>query len=358
MPLREDPNPVPFSRWVRLGRINENRWRPLFGAKWQQRGGMITARGVGNGFGGRSLCLSKQSLPKVPYEVAVKVRLDDESGAAGLVFCSDQQDRHYGFYPSGGRIRLSCFLGPTAFSWQVLEEIDSPHYLPGQWNRLRVRVEEKGFKCFVNGHLIVESADQQLPNGQVGLAKFRGTNPDFREFRIGRSLESEKLSETAQKWLAELASNPERLDSIRPGELDELSDGGEVVSRQLLQRAGQLERQTRQLRRLAADVRIKPVLNQLRDLFATADGEDPAEDQLLRGALLVASLDDAGIDLQAYRQRVEEMAEEIRAGLDDDADETARRKRLDQYLFEENGFHGGRWEYYHPANSHLNRVID
>ncbi|MEZ6090943.1 MAG: transglutaminase-like domain-containing protein [Pirellulaceae bacterium] len=42
---------------------------------------------------------------------------------------------------------------------------------------------------------------------------------------------------------------------------------------------------------------------------------------------------------------------------------TAKRRgvsieSIDAYLFQQNGFHGGRDEYYHPANSHLNRVID
>ena len=43
------------------------------------------AKGKGKGFGGRSLCLAKGSLPSVPYEVGVQVKLDNESGAAGLV---------------------------------------------------------------------------------------------------------------------------------------------------------------------------------------------------------------------------------------------------------------------------------
>ncbi len=42
----------------------------------------------------------------------------------------------------------------------------------------------------------------------------------------------------------------------------------------------------------------------------------------------------------------------------ENADATTRRDALHKYLFEENGFHGGRAEYYHRANSHLNRVID
>jgi hypothetical protein len=36
----------------------------------------------------------------------------DEAGAAGLAFASDGEHRHYGFYPSDGRLRLARFSGP------------------------------------------------------------------------------------------------------------------------------------------------------------------------------------------------------------------------------------------------------
>ena len=65
------------------------------------------------GFGGRSLCLSRQDPLEPPYEIAVVVKLDDESGAAGLVFHSDGQDRHYGFYPTAGKLRLTI-IDPAA----------------------------------------------------------------------------------------------------------------------------------------------------------------------------------------------------------------------------------------------------
>ena len=51
----------------------------------------------------------------MPYELAVSVKLDDEAGAAGLVFHADGGDQHYGFYPSSGKLRLSRFDGPDVF---------------------------------------------------------------------------------------------------------------------------------------------------------------------------------------------------------------------------------------------------
>ncbi len=360
--LRSKPNPIAIDRWVRLGRLNEADWTTLFGAKWQQRGGMISARGMGDGFGGRSLCLSTQKAPEKPYEIAVMVRLDDESGAAGLAFCSDGDDQHYGFYPSNGRLRFTCFRGPTVFAWQVLEELDSAHYLPGQWNRLRVRVEEDRFKCYVNEHLVVESSDHQLSAGKIGLVKFRDTNPDFKSFQMGPELQSATLSELAEQRLAELDQNPDQIAAMSTGDIDELGKGGDAASRELIRRALRLEQQAEKMRQLAADVRLAPTLQKLRDLLVDAPGGEHDEamesDRLLKGALLIASLDDADIDVQAYEAHVDEMATEIRDQLEQDADDSTRIAALDKYLFQENGFHGGRSEYYHPANSHLNRVMD
>ncbi|MEM1070436.1 MAG: S1C family serine protease, partial [Planctomycetota bacterium] len=130
------PNPIAIDRWVRLGRIDPEQWTPVMGASWTQRGNIINAQGLGSGFGGRSLLLSNEPMDEEEtFELAVDVRLDDENGAAGLAFFSDGKDRHYGFYPSGGNLRLTCFKGPTVYSWQILEEVTSSAYVPGGWNR-------------------------------------------------------------------------------------------------------------------------------------------------------------------------------------------------------------------------------
>ncbi len=354
-PLQESPNPIKFDRWVMLGRIDGQDWKPVFGSKWQQRGGILSARGYGTSFGGRSLCLSTIDEPELPYDVEVFVKLDDESGAAGLAFCSDGKDRHYGFYPSSGRVRLTCFKGPTVQSWEILDDQPSQHYLPGAWNKLRIRREPKRLQCFLNEHLIFDSTDDQLASGQLGLVKFRGTNPDFKGFRVGKDLAPKPLSEFAQQWLTKLDADSKLGQTATRDDVAKLSESDEASSRAILQRARQLKQQAEELEKLAADVRTAPTLNELAKLF---DANTNSPDALLRGALLVAALDDPDVDVDAYVQRVEAMANEISSGLDEDVDEEVRLAALDQYLFQENGFHGGRMEYYHPANSHLNRVID
>jgi regulator of sirC expression with transglutaminase-like and TPR domain len=74
--------------------------------------------------------------------------------------------------------------------------------------------------------------------------------------------------------------------------------------------------------------------------------------------LLVARLDNEDIDVDAYVRELERMADELAASLPADADDQDKLAALKEYLFEENGFHGSRGDYYHRANSYLNEVLD
>jgi regulator of sirC expression with transglutaminase-like and TPR domain len=353
--LRDKPNPVPMDRWLTIGAIDRSHWEPLFGARWQQRAGRIIVDGLGAGFGGRSLLLSTADEPRTPFELAVMVKLDDEAGAAGLVFHSDGGQRHYGFYPSNGRLRLSRFEGPDVFSWHVLAEKPSEHYRAGEWNRLKVRVEKDRLLCFVNDELVIESKDAAFHQGRVGLAKFRNTGAEFRLFAIGNQLADGRPNGEA------LAKLEERLEHAAP-----LAEIGETAVRELsgerpndlraviLARAGQLQAKAAELKRLAADVRTAAVADELQKVA----GQDAASVDLLRGALTIASLDEEDLDVEAYVKQVDRMAEEVKQKTGVSASEAERLAAMNEYLFKDNGFHGSRTDYYHRANSFISRVID
>jgi serine protease Do len=165
--LLDEPNPVVIERWLTIGALDPDEWTVVGGARWRQRAGALAASGSGQGFGGRSLCLATKPVPERPYEVAVRVKLADESGAAGLAFAADGGDRHYGFYPSAGKLRLTRFDGPDVFSWQVLAEVATAAYRPGDWNHLRVRVTTEGITCFVNDEQVILSADGGAAGGRT-----------------------------------------------------------------------------------------------------------------------------------------------------------------------------------------------
>ena len=108
------------------------------------------------------------------------------------------------------------------------------------------------------------------------------------------------------------------------------------------------------MERIAADLRTQTVVRDLALLVK----DNPDDFDLLRACLLVARLDGEEIDVEEYVHTVDHMAGEVQAQLPEKADEPARLAALNKYLFQENGFHGSRTDYYHRANSYLSRVID
>lgn len=323
--LLERPNPVQMSGWLKLGALDTKLWEPLMGARWSRKAGRVLVEGLGDGFGGRSLCLARQAVPAMPYEISVTVKLDDESGAAGLAFASDAGDRHYGFYPTAGQFRLTRFDGPNVFSWNILSEFKTPHYKPGDWNTIAVRIETNRITGFVNGELVMESPDAEWREGRVGLAKFRETKAQFRDFRVGTNL-----------------------IAVRRG-TDSSDERG-----QLMERARKLEKEAAELRRAASVVHAKRTGTAL--VEALRGPEEKID--LFHGALLVARLDNPDLDLDSYRAELAVLGAELKSRLADAAAETAKVATLTRFLFQEQGFHGSRNDYHNRANSYVSDVLD
>ncbi|MCH8923894.1 MAG: trypsin-like peptidase domain-containing protein [Planctomycetes bacterium] len=358
-PLIEKPNPIKIERWLTIGALDEHQWKTIGGAQWRQRAGRIHVSGSGREFGGRSLCIWQADVPQPPYELGVLVKLDEESGAAGLVFSSDSGDLHYGFYPSNGRLRLSRFEGPSVFSWKVLAEKASEHYRPGDWNALRVRVEPGKILAYVNDHKVFESTDKALVHGKVGLAKFRHTKAQFKNFRVGKTIRRAGATPEVVARVKSLVVDVSPTGDVDAALVDKLHAEDASAITALSQRARLLEQQATQLRRLAVAVHQRRVRDELVKLFkADTQKADTANVDLLRAALLVARHDNDEVDVEAYLKEVDRMAGEIRDGLKEGASEQERLAAMNQYLFEENGFHGSHTDYYNKANSYLNEVID
>ena len=141
------------------------------------------------------LCLNQTKFPDLPFEIEVEAQLEAESGAAGLAFHADGKDRHFGFYPTNGSLRLTRFEGPNVFSWTILQTISSDAYKFNKWNRLRVRLEENGrLICSVNDEVVIDLLDHGLDSGQVGLCKFREPTARFRFFRISKRFPQSKVT--------------------------------------------------------------------------------------------------------------------------------------------------------------------
>jgi serine protease Do len=352
--LIQKPNPIPMSRWLTIGALDPAEWAPVFGARWRQHAGHILVEGEGAGFGGRSLCLWQHPIPAIPFETAVTVRLDDEAGAAGLVFASDGGDNHYGFYPSAGQLRLTRFAGPDVFSWKILRQEPSPHYRPAEWNTLKVRIEKDKLRCFVNGELLFESAEFDPAGAKVGLAKFRDTVAEFKSFQVAKEIASGRPPDELVKRITRSVANLSPQGPVNPELVKSLLPEADVSMRVLRDRAKILEQQAGQLRQLAQTVYSERVQA---DLVKSLQGKEEDID-LVHAALLVAKLDNDELDIEPYRREIERMAREIQAGLPKDADGPAKLAALNKYLFAERGFHGSRGDYYNRSNSYLNEVLD
>ena len=352
--LLRKPNPVPMDRWLTLGTLPPGEWTPLFGARWRQKAGAIQVEQPGDGFGGRSLCLSQQKVPERPYELAVLVRMEDEAGAAGLAFASDGGHTHYGFYPSNGQLRLTRFDGPNVFSWTILSQVSSPHYHPGEWNVLKVRVERHKILCFVNGQLVIESEDDGLEGGKAGLAKFRDTRASFKGFQMGKKTDlalpnvSPEVEASITRELRDLSAkgDAELLATFQPQ--------AEASQKILAERVRKLEQEAARLRKLASAVHRQAVQADLVKVLA------PPEENidLFHAALLLAKLDNPDLEIEPYRREIEAMARALTAQLPAGAEGERKLVALIRYLFTENGFHGSRTDYYNRANSYISEVLD
>lgn len=354
-PLLARPNPIPMERWLTIGVLDADEWTVLPGGRWRQRAGRIVAEGRAGGIGARALVLSTTEVPALPCEIGVSVRLEDVEGAAGLAFCSDGGDRHYGFYPSNGELRLTRFDGPDVYAWTVLHQIRSPHLKKTGWNHLKVRLEAGRIACYVNDQLVIESADAALTRGKAGLCKFRQLEAEFKGFRVAAELPpSNPVGPGADRAVAALS---DWLDGMPPAQADAVKRlaAEPATSLVVLQNeADRLEQRAERLRRLVTEVQHRQTLDELTKLVT----EDGGQMDLLRAALLVARIDNPELDVDAYVRSVERMAKRISRDWAADLGADDRLTALNRYLFAEQGFHGSRTDYHNRSNSYLNEVID
>lgn len=315
----EKPNPMALQRWLAFGALPETEWEPRLGATWRKRGGTIQVHGAGAAFGGRALCIASAEPPGEEFELSVRVRLDDESQAAGLAFGISDDDHHFGFYPTAGKFRLTHFDGPTVYSWKILEDAPSGAYRAGDWNLIRVAVAGRKVSCFVNGEKLFERELEFVPKGRVGLAKFRDTSALFKGFAVRGSGQSSELSE----------------------------------SEKLLARARELDKEAEELRGKAEEKRLEGIQREL-----AQELKEGKPGSLARAALWVAALDLPELEPAAYERELADLGGLMKKALEGKSELSAKIEAFNRVFFEESGFHGSRLDYYSFENSHLSAVID
>ncbi len=350
----EKPNPVAMGNWLTIGVLDPNQWIPVMGGDWRQHAGVISVDGFGKGFGGRTLCLSERSVPTPPYDIAVKVRLDDEGGAAGLAFAADGEEMHYGFYPSNGQLRLTRFQGPDVYSWKILRQVATKAYRPGEWNHLRVRVKRDKIICYVNGEKIMEVADDTMRGGKAGLCRFRKTTSHFKNFSVGSDLAEKPVPQELLTRLSKQINSYSRDGGDRDKLATALATNINPSKKLLEKKAGELEARASELRQLSQAMHETDIQQQIIDILRKKEEEI----NLLKAGLLIARLDNPELDVDGYLMEFDYLATAARQTLSEEFSDLEKVKQLGHFLFQENGFHGSRGEYYHRSNSHLNEVFD
>ncbi|MSU78709.1 MAG: trypsin-like serine protease [Gemmataceae bacterium] len=352
--LRDRPNPIAMEQWLTIGALDKTEWKTLYGARWRQRTGRILADGAGTGFGGRTLCLSERKPPAFPFDLVVNVKLDDESGAGGLIFGGDGEDKHYGFYPTGGKLRLTRFDGPTVFSWKILHDKKSDAYRPGDWNTLRVRVEKAKFTCYVNNEKIIEWTDPEYYGTTVGLAKFRDTVAEFKRFQAAPDIASSSVTvDFRNAFEKALPTIPLDKESTTTN-LAPLLKNPAASAMLLRDKARVLEQQAVAMRKLARTVFHERGIAELAELAKLPDEKI----DLARAALLIARLDNEELDIDFYRAEIQRLARLAAERFPKNSKPADKIVALNKFLFNERGFHGSHTEYYAKSNSYLNEVID
>lgn len=354
MALLSRANPMPMKRWLRIGALDPELWRPLLGGEWRQRAGRLLAAGTGAGFGGRMLCVHEGSPPGGSFDLAVEVKLEDESGAAGLLFHADGGDKHYGFYPTAGSLRLTSFEGPDVFTWRIIQTVSSTAYRPGDWNEIRVRVRESRLTCLVNGKVVIEAEDSGLPPGSVGLVKFREPKAEFRRFRVAPELPDAAVAKDLSERIAALADRLTAAPELSRGLVEEVSSSGLEAPGLLRERAASLDRQAARLRAAADRAGGLALARELHAALASPE----AEIDLLRAAFLIARADNPDLEVAPYLEQVERMGRGARAAADARTTAADKLEAVIRHFCDDLGFRGSRTEYYHRSNSYMNEVID
>ena len=95
-----------------------------------------------------------------------------------------------------------------------------------------------------------------------------------------------------------------------------------------------------------------------REAFARMAAREDEAIEIDRGALLIAAEEYPDLRIDDYLDQLQDLALRVQSLLYGDAGPHETLARLNQVLFEEEGFRGDDKQYYDPRNSYLNEVID
>ncbi|HYL23927.1 MAG TPA: transglutaminase-like domain-containing protein, partial [Burkholderiales bacterium] len=94
------------------------------------------------------------------------------------------------------------------------------------------------------------------------------------------------------------------------------------------------------------------------DAFAQALAQDDARIDLAQTCLMIAEDAYPGLAVERYLGDIERLALRLRARMPQRSGAEERVASLNEFIYEDLGFHGNTEDYYDPRNSYLNEVLD
>jgi hypothetical protein len=142
------------------------------------------------------------------YSAEVKVKPLAQAGMAGIVFRYHTNRHYYVFGLTGGnRVRLALHLPIESAlrvpAWKELAAADFP-YDATRYYTLKVETAGPRLRAYVDGKLVLEAADPELPKGKAGVTA--GGPARFQDFHVWTSDEaSRQIAARIRSRDAELA---------------------------------------------------------------------------------------------------------------------------------------------------------
>ncbi|NBR07131.1 MAG: hypothetical protein EBT92_15390 [Planctomycetes bacterium] len=270
-----------------------------------------------------------------------------------MVFDSDGKDKHFGFYPSNGQIRLTKFNGPDVYSWQVLRQDPLNSYLPGDWNHLKLSIHSKGFTTYLNGQLAYEHVEDFSSSKKIGLAKFRNTIAEYKGFHVSKKLNpvfpDKDFTANFNKFLT-ILENDKKED---PPLLEKVIKNENLTKSLINDKIKSLEKKMLDLKIFQADITHRSTLSKLNKIVSTIP-----DFSVLEAAFVIAKIDNPEIETSFYIDEINKMKLKLASKIKPDFNIDQKLRTLSDFFFLEKGFHGSRQDYYHRSNSYLSEVMD
>jgi serine protease Do len=191
-----------------------------------------------------------------------------------------------------------------------------------------------------------------LRGGRVGLAKFRDTKAQFKDFHLGTNPPAHSASSPGD--IGALLKTLDQKKMASEADLAATLKQNDNSRSLLMERAVQLDKEAQRLRRVATVLHQKNIAGKLATLLSA-----PEESiDLFHAAMLVAQLDNPEVSVEAYRKELADMTSELRERLAESASSTAKLAAVTRLLFTDYGFHGSRTDFYNRANSYMDAVMD